>query len=74
MLEEQNNHLNILVQNNNESGNKCTVKVGIVFFKVWLQLFFSVFYLKMYKNNIFYFLKIIFDTNASKWSKNTKIY
>jgi hypothetical protein len=66
MLEEQNNHLNILVQNNNESGNKCTVKVGAVFFKVWLQLFFSVFYLKMYKNNIFYFLKIIFDTNALK--------
>ena len=26
----------------------------------------------MYQNNIFYFLKIIFDINALKWSKNTK--
>jgi hypothetical protein len=27
----------------------------------------------MYQNNIFfYFLKIIFDINASKWCKNTK--
>ena len=32
----------------------------------------SVFYLEMYQNNIFLFLKIIFDISISKWSKNTK--
>jgi len=35
-------------------------------------VFYSVFYSEIYQNNIFYFLKIIFDINASKWSKNTK--
>ena len=32
----------------------------------------SSFYLEIYQNNIFYFLKIIFDISVSKWSKNTK--
>jgi hypothetical protein len=36
-------------------------------------VFQNVFYLKMHQNNIFfYFLKIIFDINVSKWSENTK--
>jgi len=41
---------------------------------VWLLLLFKVFFIKkMYQNNIFFiFKKIIFDINASKWSKNTK--
>ena len=30
------------------------------------------FYLKMHQNNFFYFLKIIFDTRASKWFENKK--
>jgi hypothetical protein len=30
------------------------------------------FLFEMYKNNFFYFLKIIFDIRASKWSENTK--
>jgi hypothetical protein len=32
----------------------------------------NVFYLEMYQNNIFYFLKIIFDISISKISKNIK--
>jgi len=40
---------------------------------MWLWLFFKVFfYLEMYQNNIFYFLKIIFDISVSKWFTNTK--
>jgi hypothetical protein len=36
-------------------------------------IFQSVFFLEMHQNNIFfYFLKITFDINASKLSKNTK--
>jgi len=31
-----------------------------------------IFYLKIYLNDIFYFLKIIFNINILKWSKNTK--
>jgi hypothetical protein len=32
----------------------------------------NAFHSKIYQNNIFYFLKIIFDTSALKRSKNTK--
>jgi hypothetical protein len=32
------------------------------------------FYLEIHQNNFFYFLKIIFYINASKWSENTKKY
>jgi hypothetical protein len=32
----------------------------------------NIFYLEMYQNNIFYFLKIIFDISISKISKNIK--
>jgi len=32
----------------------------------------SVFYLEMHQDNIFYFLKFIFDINTLKQSKNTK--
>jgi hypothetical protein len=32
----------------------------------------SIFRLEMYQNNIFYFLKIIFDISISKKSKNIK--
>ena len=34
----------------------------------------SVFHLKKYQKNIFYFLKIIFNISALKWSKNIKKY
>ena len=41
---------------------------------VWLRLLFKIyFYLKIHQNNFFYFKKIIFDINASKWSENKKI-
>jgi len=43
-----------------------------VFGSVVMIVFQSIFYSEMYQNNIFYFLKIIFDINALKWSKNTK--
>ena len=36
------------------------------------MFFKSIFYLEMYQNYFFYFLKIIFDISASKWSENTK--
>jgi hypothetical protein len=32
----------------------------------------SVFYLEMHQNNVFYFLKFIFDISTSKQFKNTK--
>ena len=35
-------------------------------------VFQNAFYLEMYQNIFFYFLKIIFDISASKWSENTK--
>jgi hypothetical protein len=35
-------------------------------------VFQSAFHLEMYQNHFFYFLKIIFDINSSKWSENTK--
>jgi hypothetical protein len=43
-----------------------------VFGSVVMIVFQSIFYSEMYQNNIFYFLKIIFDISALKWSKNTK--
>jgi hypothetical protein len=61
--------------------NNSTVIVNVVK-RIWFQNLFesvvtvafqSVFYLKIYQNNIFfYFLKVIFYINASKWSKNIK--
>jgi len=35
-------------------------------------LYKNAYYLKMYQNIFFYFLKINFDISASKWSENTK--
>jgi hypothetical protein len=49
---------------------KCT---NNMFGNVTTVAFQSIFYSEMYQNNIFYFLKIIFDISVSKWSKNTKI-
>ena len=43
-----------------------------VFGSVVMIVFQSIFYSEMYQNNIFYFLKIIFNISALKWSKNTK--
>jgi hypothetical protein len=41
--------------------------------EMWLWLFFKVFFTrKCIKMMSFYFLKIIFDINVSKWSENTK--
>jgi len=46
-----------------------------VFGSVVAVAFQSVFHLKIHQNNNFYyFLRIIFDINISKWSKNTKKY
>jgi hypothetical protein len=43
-----------------------------VFGSVVVVAFQSVFHSEMHQNNVFYFLKIIFDISASKRSKNTK--
>ena len=45
---------------------------AIEFVNVIAIIFYKAFHLKMYQNNIFYFLKIIFDISALKWFKNTK--
>jgi hypothetical protein len=43
-----------------------------LFENVVVIAFQSVFYSEKHKKYIFYFLKISFDINTSKWSKNTK--
>ena len=43
-----------------------------VFESVVAVAFQSTFYLEMYQNNIFYFLKIIFNISTSKSSENIK--
>jgi hypothetical protein len=42
-----------------------------MFGNVIIFAFQNVFYSKMYQNNIFYFLKLIFNISTSKWSENT---
>jgi len=51
---------------NPKTKNEC------VFRSVVAITFQNAFHLQIYQNNIFYFLKIIFDISASKWFSNTK--
>jgi len=51
------------------------ISVILACLRMWLQLFFKVFFTRKCIKIIFiYFLKIIFDIGASKWSKNIKKY
>ena len=58
----------------NYGWNLCVAKNMYKMFgeSVVAVVFQSAFYLEMHQNYFFYFLKIIFDISASKWSENTK--
>jgi hypothetical protein len=45
-----------------------------VFENVVVVVFKNIFYLEKYQNNIFYFLKIIFDISTLKYLKTPKTY
>jgi hypothetical protein len=61
-------------QNRLNKNKMLLVSLDIFIFKVWLYLFFKMFFTWKYIKIIyfFYFFKIIFNINALKWSKNTK--
>ena len=49
------------------SESKKKIKITLMMFEIVIKIIFQiVFYLKIYKNNIFYFLKFIFNINTSK--------